>query len=763
MGETEGKGLIKTFNTSLCLFYTFAASVTNTPLPPRQDLHCGICSNVFTNPLMMPCLHSFCKKCLEQQLEEQGSSAGSIKCPTCDTVSILPSGGVASLPNNHWLAHQAEVSTYQQKIKNGDKISCDRCVVDTSGAAVTFCCSCCLFLCSLCEEDHKRWRETVSHELVSVGVRTDMDTKVGASCKSLMCAKHPKEYLKFYCDTCHCLVCRDCIAVEHSDHTRVYPENVAEREKESLSGTVNEAGDAITKLETAITSRESIKKPIETQKDVVKEKITEEFKKIYSSIQEREKALLDKCEKITNHKLTVLSMEIEEMQNLKESFTFSSLIAAESLSLTPAELLSTRKFIQEYLQTRLTAFARFDLESGESDDISVGFDKTAIDEAVSKMGCILGGCDPAQCTVEEGLAIPLATARKNMEIKVALRNSIGELVRENVPMVASLKTEKDGSVEQAAVRFVGDSHALLCVKPIKYGEHEFTIRVKNRHIARSPYKIWSRQYAAHKNFSSSLRQTFYVDGSATGVAVHHNGDVFASNYNCGYVQVFSCDGSEKLRIGSRGSGDGQLNGPFGLTIVDEVLYVVDSNNRRVQKFTLSGEYLGQFGSYGSGADQFHTPYGICTDGKGRVLVVDYSNNRLLVFNADGTFVSSLSCGFSYSRPEPYDVAVDNTGNIHVTLNSSNRVVVYSSDGKQITTYGSGNIRSPTGIAIDEEGYRYVSDNRSRISIFGPEGALVSDSIICPSNTRCMTLDSQGNVYVASYNTNCITKYNYTSY
>ena len=45
------------------------------------------------------------------------------------------------------------------------------------------------------------------------------------------------------------------------------------------------------------------------------------------------------------------------MQNLKESFTFSSLIAAESLSLTPAELLSTRKFIQEYLQTRLTAFA----------------------------------------------------------------------------------------------------------------------------------------------------------------------------------------------------------------------------------------------------------------------------------------------------------------------------------------------------------------------------------------------------------------------
>ena len=714
---------------------------------------------------MMPCLHSFCKKCLEQQLEEQGSSAGSIKCPTCDTVSTLPSGGVASLPNNHWLAHQAEVSTYQQKIEDGGNVSCERCVKKTSGAAVAFCCNCCLFLCSSCQEDHQWWRETVSHELVSVGEKkTDTGAKVDASCKPLMCAKHPKEDLKFYCDTCQCLVCRDCIALEHSDHTRVYPENVVEREKESLSETVKEAGDAITKLETAITSRESIKKLIETQRDEVNEKITEEFKKIYISIQEREKALFDKCQKMTNHKLTVLSTEIEEMQNLKENLTFSSLIAAESQSRTPAELLSTKKPIQEYLQTRLTAFVRLDLESGESDDISVAFDKTALDKAISNLGSVLGGCDPAQCTVEDGLAIPLTTLKKNMEIKFALRNSIGELVCEKVPVVASLKTGKNGSVRSADVRFIVDGHILLCFMPAVVGEHEFTIKVKKKHIAHSPYKIWSRQGAAHRRITSS-KQTFYVDGSAMGVAVHHNGDVFASNYNCGYVQVFSCDGSEKLRIGSRGSGDGQLNGPFGLTIVDEVLYVVDSNNCRVQKFTLTGKYLGQFGSRGLGlGGQFKNPFGICSDSKGRVLVADYGSNRVQVFTTDGTFVSSIviCSGSGYYRQEPYDVAVDNTGNIHVTLYYSNYVAVYSSDGKQVTTYGSGDLRSPTGIAIDEEGYRYVSDSRNRILIFTPDGALVSDSISCPSNPRCMTLDYQGNVYVASYNANCITKYKYSN-
>ena len=74
------------------------------------------------------------------------------------------------------------------------------------------------------------------------------------------------------------------------------------------------------------------------------------------------------------------------------------------------------------------------------------------------------------------------------------------------------------------------------------------------------------------------------------MAVHHNGDVFASS-SSGYIQVFNSDGSQKLQIGSPGSGDGQFNGPYGLTIVGEVLYVADYRNYRVQKFTLTGEYI----------------------------------------------------------------------------------------------------------------------------------------------------------------------------
>ena len=131
--------------------------------------------------------------------------------------------------------------------------------------------------------------------------------------------------------------------MEHSDHKRVYPEDVAAKEKESLMETLQEAEDAITKLEAAITSRDDMKKLIEIQKNEVNEKIAQEFKMIYSSLQEREKALHSKCEEFANQKLTVLSIgDGRAIDNLKRSLTFSTQTASGVENLSPAELLGTQ-------------------------------------------------------------------------------------------------------------------------------------------------------------------------------------------------------------------------------------------------------------------------------------------------------------------------------------------------------------------------------------------------------------------------------------
>ena len=62
------------------------------------SLNCELCSEMFTDPLMLPCLHSFCKKCLIKVADEQGASDGHLKCPTCDTSVSIPSEGITAFP-----------------------------------------------------------------------------------------------------------------------------------------------------------------------------------------------------------------------------------------------------------------------------------------------------------------------------------------------------------------------------------------------------------------------------------------------------------------------------------------------------------------------------------------------------------------------------------------------------------------------------------------------------------------------------------------
>ena len=89
----------------------------------------------------------------------------------------------------------------------------------------------------------------------------------------------------------------------------------------------------------------------------------------------------------------------------------------------------------------------------------------------------------------------------------------------------------------------------------------------------------------------------------------------------------------------------------------------DTGLNKVQYFSATtGQYIGQFGCNGKENGQFYSPRGMSTDGKGNILVADYSNNRVQVFKEDGTFVQVIQCDGN-----PTVVVVDNEGKIHVAI------------------------------------------------------------------------------------------------
>ena len=68
------------------------------------------------------------------------------------------------------------------------------------------------------------------------------------------------------------------------------------------------------------------------------------------------------------------------------------------------------------------------------------------------------------------------------------------------------------------------------------------------------------------------------------------------------------------------------------------VYVADSRNQRVQVFNSDGTFLFKWGSQGSEDGQFQFPVGITVDGSGRVYVAGAGNDQIQVFSGDGTFL-----------------------------------------------------------------------------------------------------------------------------
>jgi hypothetical protein len=137
------------------------------------------------------------------------------------------------------------------------------------------------------------------------------------------------------------------------------------------------------------------------------------------------------------------------------------------------------------------------------------------------------------------------------------------------------------------------------------------------------------------------------------------------------------------------SGDGELNGPNGLTFDQEDrLFIADSYNHRVQIFATDGTFLCKWGSYGKGPGELNLPWGLAIDKDGNVYVADWGNSRVQKFSNDGHYLATFGAlgsgeGALY---RPSSVAVDKDGDVYVTDYDAHRVFIYDSEGNYLVSF-----------------------------------------------------------------------------
>ena len=718
---------------------------------PAITMTCEVCSEYYTDPLMLPCLHSFCKKCLIKAKEEQSSADTSLKCPTCDTSVNLPDGKIEGLTQNLWLAQQVREASVKNKMSKKESTLCEQCSDDT---AVTFCCECWLFLCDFCTTAHKRIKNTNQHKLVNMGKESVIEELPVTAQQPVYCPRHPRSELLYYCNDCEVITCLNCLPTKHKDHAYEDYIDVGEIARNALKESVASCDGVIPPVTEAIANGEKMLEQIATHKEEVRQEIKEKFEELKAALDKRCNDLLMETEEIASAKRNSVEKQLDGFRKLVKQVSHGRDLASSVSERTdPGEVLSVKKLITNQLEECIEEYKKLPLEIEDKRAIITRLDMSTLSKKINEFGSFFE-VDIDAYSIDSGLAIPLATVKKERKFKVALPAGIDKAAS----YLKASFIKSDGSKEEGRVVIVTDNNtAIVSCTPQSIGGYELSVTIRGHHIKGSPYQLSvkaSRDYTTLTN-----RRSFNVGNSTYSVAVHTNGEVFASSYD-GFVQVFSEDGTAVRRIGSKGNGNGQFDRPFGLLLVGDRLYVSDANLHRVQYFSATtGQYIGRFGSNGKGNGQFD-PHGMSTDGKGNILVADFSNKRVQVFKEDGTFVQVIQCD-----RQVFDVAVDNEGKIYVTFyNYLNHLQVFSPDGKtHLNTYNNPHSGSTylQGIAVDDEGHilvlTYEGSSRSCVYALSPDGKQVK--LISGLNDPFgIALDKDGYIYVADFSNKCIMKY-----
>ena len=156
---------------------------------------CQYCDNIYKDPRILSCLHSYCLQCITKLHVE---STASITCPTCNQSTTIPDEDVSSLPRNVRLNEISKQDKILRKVTSTSPPPCDSC---DENSPIAYCTECDELFCNRCWEHHQGLKKSSSHS--SFPLKEAQNTSQDKLIKMLpssspMCHDHVDQKLSFY-------------------------------------------------------------------------------------------------------------------------------------------------------------------------------------------------------------------------------------------------------------------------------------------------------------------------------------------------------------------------------------------------------------------------------------------------------------------------------------------------------------------------------------------------------------------------------------
>ena len=294
---------------------------------------CGICNlNAVagnTSPKLLPCLHSFCKKCLQEKYNEQKDAAADgneasclnprLKCPSCGQEFLVSSNGISGFLNNQFIIEaSSNVETEIEQL--GQKI-CTSCEDDS--AATSHCVQCREWLCDACVQAHQRVKVTRDHVIKSMEeyekdseLKEQNNPATSPDQKPLFCKMHQHEQLRLFCATCDKLTCRDCQLVEHKDHRYQFIDEAASKHRDVMKKLLQYLKVNLGLLNDTVKDVENVASRLEEKEKELEKDITKSVESVIKALKHRERVLIAELQGLVQNKLGLLAKQKKDLTQM---------------------------------------------------------------------------------------------------------------------------------------------------------------------------------------------------------------------------------------------------------------------------------------------------------------------------------------------------------------------------------------------------------------------------------------------------------------
>ncbi|HZR24747.1 MAG TPA: peptidyl-alpha-hydroxyglycine alpha-amidating lyase family protein [Vicinamibacterales bacterium] len=151
---------------------------------------------------------------------------------------------------------------------------------------------------------------------------------------------------------------------------------------------------------------------------------------------------------------------------------------------------------------------------------------------------------------------------------------------------------------------------------------------------------------------------------------------------------FTNDGKKLLMVlGTRdepGNDGTHFKRPTDIAwLPDGTFFVSDGyGNTRVAKFDKDGKFIKMWGTRGTGPSQFNTPHSVTIDKNRRVYVSDRANNRIQVFDENGTYLDAFP-----NIQQPYHIRISDDQFLWVFSGPLDKMLKYDLQGHLLYAWG----------------------------------------------------------------------------